>query len=111
MGASAAMPRRSSAAMSGWSATRRRVSRRVPRRLRRRIRIDGYETVDLRAGVDFGQFSVQAYVRNLFDTYGVVNAGGFPFSVQPALGGTDIPLMTASTIRPRTFGVTFGARF
>ena len=76
-----------------------------------RIRIDGYETVDLRAGVNFGQFSVQAYARNLFDAYGVVSAGGFPTSVQPALGGTSIPLMTASTIRPRTIGVIFGARF
>jgi len=75
------------------------------------IRIDGYETVDLRAGVNFGQFSVQAYARNLFDTYGIVNIGGFPSSVQPALGGTNIPLMTASSLRPRTIGVIFGARF
>jgi iron complex outermembrane receptor protein len=76
-----------------------------------RIRVDGYETVDLRAGANFGRFTAQAYVRNLFDTYGVVNVGGFPSSVQPALGGTSIPLMTASTIRPRTIGVIFGARF
>ena len=77
----------------------------------RRIMIDGYHTVDLRAGVDFGRFSVQAFARNLFDEYGVVSAGGFPTSVQPALGGTSIPLMTASTIRPRTFGLLFGAEF
>jgi hypothetical protein len=76
-----------------------------------RIRIDGYETVDLRAGVNFGRFSLQAYARNLFDTYGIVNAAGFPTSVQPALGGTDVPLMTASTIRPRSFGVILGADF
>ncbi|MGZ8350466.1 MAG: TonB-dependent receptor domain-containing protein, partial [Allosphingosinicella sp.] len=76
-----------------------------------RIEIDGYETVDLRAGANFGRFTVQAYVRNLFDAYGVVSAGAFPTSVQPALGGTSIPLMTASTIRPRTVGVILGARF
>ena len=106
------MPRRSSAAISGWSATRRRVSA-PPTAPRSEIasEIDGYETVDLRAGVNFGRFTVQAYVRNLFDTYGVVSAGGFPSSVQPALGGTSIPLMTASTIRPRTIGVIVGARF
>jgi hypothetical protein len=31
--------------------------------------------------------------------------------VQPALGGTSIQYMTASTIRPRTFGLIFGAEF
>jgi hypothetical protein len=76
-----------------------------------RIRIDGYETVDLRAGVDFDRFTVQAYVRNLFDAYGVVNAGGFPFTVPPALGGASVPLINASTIRPRTFGIVVGANF
>ncbi len=76
-----------------------------------RIQIDGYQTVDLRAGVNFGRFTVQAYARNLFDEYGVVSAGGFPTSVQPALGGASIQLMTASTIRPRTIGVLFGAQF
>ena len=77
----------------------------------KRIEIDGYQTVDLRAGVNFGRFTVQAYARNLFDEYGVVSAGGFPSAVQPALGGTSIQLMTASTIRPRTFGLLVGAEF
>jgi len=76
-----------------------------------RIRIDGYQTVDLRAGVDFGRFSIQANVRNLFDTYGVVSAGGYPFSVAPSLGGTSIPLINVGTIRPRTIGLTFGFRY
>jgi outer membrane receptor protein involved in Fe transport len=76
-----------------------------------RIRIDGYETVDLRAGVEFGRFNVQAYVRNLFDTYGIVSAGGFPTAVQPAIGGTGLQFMTASTIRPRTVGLIVGAEF
>ena len=77
----------------------------------RRIEIDGYETVDLRAGVDFGRFSVQAYARNLFDTYGLVSAGDFPSSVQAALGGTNIPLMSGSSIRPRTLGVIVGFEY
>ena len=75
------------------------------------VRIDGYETVDLRAGVNFGRFNVQAYVRNLFDTYGVVNAGGFPFAVPPELGGNGAQLINVSTIRPRTIGLIFGASF
>ena len=70
-----------------------------------------YECIRVYLTTNFGQFSVQAYARNLFDAYGVVSAGGFPTSVQPALGGTSIPLMTASTIRPRTIGVILGARF
>ena len=76
-----------------------------------RIRIDGYETVDLRAGADFGRFSIQGFVRNLFDTYGVVSAGGYPTSVPAALGGTATPSLNVSTIRPRTIGLIVGAEF
>lgn len=76
-----------------------------------RIRIDGYQTVDLRAGVNFGRFTMQAFARNVFDTYGVVSAGGFPFSVPAALGGNAVPLINVSTIRPRTIGLLVGARF
>jgi iron complex outermembrane receptor protein len=77
----------------------------------RRIEIDGYQTVDLRAGVDFGRFTVQAFARNLFDEYGIVGAGAFPTAVQPALGGSGLQYMTASTIRPRTIGLIIGAEF
>ena len=77
----------------------------------RRVRIDGYQTVDLRAGVNFGGFTIQAYARNLFDEYGVVSAGGFPFAVPPSLGGADAQLINVGTIRPRTFGLSVGARF
>lgn len=76
-----------------------------------RIRIDGYQTVDLRAGVNFGRYSMQAFARNVFDTYGVVSAGGFPFSVPASLGGSATPLLNVSTIRPRTIGLLFGADF
>ncbi len=76
-----------------------------------RIRIDGYETVDLRAGVNFGRFTVQAYARNLLDDDGVVSAAGFPFAVPAALGGTGAELINVSTIRPRTLGLIVGASF
>ena len=39
---------------------------------------------------------------NLFDVDGVVSAAGFPFAVPAALGGTAVPLINVSTIRPRT---------
>ena len=76
-----------------------------------RIRVDGYDTVDLRGGVNFGRFTAQVFARNLFDTYGVVSAGGYPFSVPAALGGNAAPLINVATIRPRTIGVLFGAEF
>ncbi len=76
-----------------------------------RIEIEAYTTVDLRAGIDFGRFNVAAYVRNLFDTYGVVSAGGYPFTVPAAIGGQGVPLLTVSTIRPRTMGINVGVRF
>lgn len=77
----------------------------------RRIEIDGFESVDLRAGVDFGRFTISAYVRNLFDAYGVTSAGGYPFAVPAAIGGAGVPLINVSTIRPRTFGINAGVRF
>ena len=77
----------------------------------RRIEIDGYETVDLRAGVDFGRFTISAYVRNLFDAYGIVSAGYGPFVVPAAIGGAGVPLASVSTIRPRTVGINAGVRF
>lgn len=77
----------------------------------RRVQIDGYEVVDLRAGVEFGNFNVSVYARNLFDSYGVVSADGYPIAVPAAIGGQGIPLTNATTIRPRTIGATVGVRF
>jgi len=69
----------------------------------RRLTIDGYATVDLRAGVETGPFSVQLYVRNLTNSRGLINAG--QYLTRP---GT---LVQASPIRPRTIGATLGASF
>ncbi len=77
----------------------------------RPIEIDGYVTLDVRAGVEFGRFSVAMYGRNLTDSYGIVSAGEFPFAVLPAIGGNGVQLATATTIRPRTLGAMFGVRF
>ncbi|PZN97420.1 MAG: TonB-dependent receptor [Alphaproteobacteria bacterium] len=77
----------------------------------RRINIDSYSVVDLRAGVNIGKVSLAVYARNVTDAYGVVAAGDYPFAVPAAIGGAGIPLLTASTIRPRTIGGTVGFRF
>ncbi len=69
----------------------------------RRLDLDGYEKVDLRAGVDFGAFSVTAYARNLTNTLGLSNVG--EFGTRP---GT---LVSASPIRPRTVGLSVAAGF
>jgi outer membrane receptor protein involved in Fe transport len=69
----------------------------------RRIVIDGYATVDLRAGIQTGPFNVTLFARNLNNALGLTNAG--QFGTRP---GT---LVTASPISPRTFGATAGFAF
>ena len=77
----------------------------------RRITLDGYETVNLRAGAEFGAFTIQVYARNLTDSQGLINAGTFPTTVPASIGGNGIPLIRATSIRPRTLGATVGVRF
>jgi hypothetical protein len=77
----------------------------------RRLVIDGYETVDLRAGAYFGRYSLSVYVRNLTNSDGLINAGGYPRQIPPVVGGTNLPFATAASLRPRTIGVTVGASF
>jgi outer membrane receptor protein involved in Fe transport len=62
-----------------------------------------YETIDLRAGIEFGRWSLEAYVRNLTDERGITSM--VPIGVLPngALG--------IGTIRPRTIGLSIGASF
>ncbi len=69
----------------------------------RRYRIEGFATADLRAGIDFERFSIGAYVRNLTNSRGLTSVRDF--LVRP---GTSL---SASSIRPRTIGVTVGAEF
>jgi iron complex outermembrane recepter protein len=69
----------------------------------RRPTVDGYGTVDLRAGVNFGRVSLSAYVRNLANTRGLVNAG--LIGVRPGNAAEAYP------IRPRTLGAIFGVTF
>jgi outer membrane receptor protein involved in Fe transport len=68
--------------------------------------IPAYELVDLRAGVDFGRFAVQAYVRNVFNTYGITGV-----SPQTSSGFSNFPGNAIGTgiVRPRTIGLSLTA--
>lgn len=70
----------------------------------RQRRIPAYNVIDLNAGVDFGRFNLEVYVRNLGNsagrtsTTGVDVFGGFPLFPNGAIG--------TGVIRPRTFGLS-----
>ena len=69
----------------------------------RTYKIPSYAVFDLRAGLDFGRFSVEAYAKNLSNADGKTNVtgeGNFPFGAV----GTGV-------IRPRSYGLTLGASF
>jgi iron complex outermembrane receptor protein len=74
---------------------------------KRRLTLDGYTTVDLRAGVDLGRVSISAFARNITNSHGLVNAG-YPTTIPAVVGGNAVPFATASSIRPRTIGMTLG---
>jgi outer membrane receptor protein involved in Fe transport len=69
------------------------------------VRIPAYTEVDLRGGVDVGKFTVEAFVRNLFDKKGITDAFGFDGATFPN-GAAGV-----AVIRPRTIGLTLTANF
>lgn len=75
------------------------------------INLPGYTTIDLRAGLNLKPFTVQAYVRNLLDSHGLVGAEGYRYVIPPGIGGNGSNMILATTIRPRTFGLVVGAGF
>jgi iron complex outermembrane receptor protein len=68
------------------------------------IRIPGYTQVDLRGGVNAGQFSIEAFVHNLFDKKGITDAFGFDQGASFPAGAAGV-----GVIRPRTIGLTLTA--
>lgn len=71
----------------------------------RQRRVRPYGVVDLFAGVDFGRFDVQAYVKNLGNSHGVTSTVG------PLTQGLELypgGAIGTGIIRPRTIGVTLG---
>ena len=74
----------------------------------RQRKVPSYEVVDLRAGLDFGGFGVEAFVRNLTNSDGKTSVGsttanGLPVSPNGAI--------ETGVIRPRTFGLSLSAEF
>jgi len=64
-------------------------------------KLDSFGQVDAHAGLEFGRYRLDAFVRNLTDARGIVNLGFFG-----DLNGN----LAASVIRPRTVGVAFSVR-
>ncbi|HEY1724929.1 MAG TPA: TonB-dependent receptor [Steroidobacteraceae bacterium] len=58
--------------------------------------------LSLRAGMSFGEMSIEGFIDNLTDTHALTD---YNFSIDPGTG--DSRLMRAYTVRPRTFGLTF----
>ena len=67
--------------------------------------IPSYTVVDLRAGLDFGKFSLELYAKNLLDSAGKTSLElGAPPNVPFGQAG-------AGVIRPRSIGITLSAGF
>ncbi|SBV34274.1 Outer membrane receptor protein [uncultured Sphingopyxis sp.] len=72
-------------------------------------RVDAYEVVDLRAGLDFGRYALSAYANNLTNSRGITSTqallgvAGLPRNANGALG--------TGIIRPRTIGVNATVAF
>lgn len=66
--------------------------------------LPAYTTVDLRAGLSYQRFTLEAYVKNVGDVRGLNNLTSLDLS------GYMNP-WTASVIQPRTVGVSLSARF
>ncbi|HEY7889808.1 MAG TPA: hypothetical protein VIC29_16430 [Steroidobacteraceae bacterium] len=64
----------------------------------------GYSTVALRAGLNRGDVSIEAYVKNLQNAYGMLQL------VSQVRNGYGPPL-AASVIAPRTVGLSITAQF
>ncbi|MDH7973120.1 TonB-dependent receptor [Sphingomonas sp. AR_OL41] len=69
----------------------------------RRLILDGYATVDLRAGIEMKPFTLSIYARNLANSGGQTYAGPY--------GSRYAGLVDVGVIRPRTIGLTAGFEF
>jgi outer membrane receptor protein involved in Fe transport len=67
-------------------------------------RINAYGEMDLRAGLDFNRFTLEAYVQNLFNSRGLTSA---TYLTKALLGGPALPggALQAGVVQPRTIGL------
>ncbi|WP_296614486.1 TonB-dependent receptor [Sphingomonas sp.] len=68
-----------------------------------RLILDGYATVDLRAGIEMKPVTLSIYAKNLTNSGGQTYAGPY--------GGRYAGLIDVARIRPRTIGLTAGVEF
>jgi len=67
-----------------------------------RYSMPSYETLDLRAGLDWSRYSLVAHAVNITNRYGLTSA--FPtYALNMPVGAT--------VVQPRTFGLSLSARF
>jgi iron complex outermembrane receptor protein len=65
--------------------------------------IPSYDTLDLRAGVTWAQYSIIGRINNIADTFGLTSAYAGAGTLENLAGGT--------VIQPRTFSLSFEAHF
>ena len=67
------------------------------------LTLPAYASVDLRAGIEYRKYRLEAYVKNLNDARGILAIGGF--------GSTPNGAVQAGLTTPRTVGLTLTAGF
>jgi len=80
----------------------------------RQRHVQPYNVIDLNAGVTFGRFDLEAYVKNLGNSHGVTSITALTvFGPSPDTGFPIYPDGAIGTgiIRPRTVGLTVGTQF
>jgi iron complex outermembrane receptor protein len=71
----------------------------------RQRHIPAYSVIDFNAGVDFGRFNLEAYVKNVGDSRGITSVVGTTTPIFP--GGA----IGTGIIRPRTIGLSLGVNY
>lgn len=69
-----------------------------------RLRMPGYDVVNLHAGLSHGGLTVEAFIRNVGNSYGITRL------LSENNSGYGAPL-SAAVIPPRTFGVSISDKF
>ncbi|MBY8829448.1 TonB-dependent receptor [Hephaestia mangrovi] len=68
-----------------------------------RLILDGYDTVDLRAGVDFKPFTLTVFAKNVANSRGLIYAGTYGLRAPGNIA--------VAPVQPRTIGATIGFAF
>ena len=69
-----------------------------------RAAMPAYHTLNLRAGMNYGDLTAEIYVKNVTDSYGLTRLYGETI-------GAYSPPLAAAVIQPRTFGLSISYTF